>query len=217
TTWWRANSACDDGASSPISIRHPAALSQHNSPTLSRVSPHTTTFCNAGEAAASTASRKDPTLTHVPVVSVLDGVSRQDHHRPLGVQSALDERLGHSIDNPSGLAIREASPSSSFITLRQEGPRRLRFDGPPKQLSEAWFILAKRHNAAHKHRAAGTLFARDLRLCKSNVRKRYFLNSHVRSGVLHFFHWSNSPEELPRSAAYASLKASLGDLRIIIP
>src|SRR5262249_49561778 len=76
---------------------------------LSRLSLHTTTSCNAGEAAASTASRKDPTLTHVPVVSLKSSAVRPSKMRP---------RAGSSGSaNPDGVS----RSIEAFIVVARSG------------------------------------------------------------------------------------------------
>ena len=70
------------GAPSPISFWQPAALSQHSSAMNSRSAPATIASCRAGEQAASAPTRRPPTCTQVPVVSLKSSARRPSNITP---------------------------------------------------------------------------------------------------------------------------------------
>ena len=76
---------------SPISFWQPAALSQHSSAMNSRSAPATIASCSTGEQAASTPTRKPPTCTQVPVVSLKSSASRPSNSTPLAASRRIGE------------------------------------------------------------------------------------------------------------------------------
>ena len=69
---------------------------------------------------------------------VIDGIARQQHHRPLRTQAAVEQGLGHAVADRPGLGVGHFPPAAGGIALGQIG-----FAGPlPAQrrsMSPHWF------------------------------------------------------------------------------
>ena len=83
---------------------------------------------------------------------VIDRIRREDHHRPLGRESAPEQRGGERIDAAARVFIGELAPGIA-APFGEKDAARLRLDGRTEQPREARIVCAERRRAGEADRA----------------------------------------------------------------
>ena len=118
---------------------------------------------------------------------MVDGVGREDHHRPLGREPARDQRRRDGVDAAARLLVAEFAPSVARALL-QEGARGLCLDRRTEKPREAWIVRAKRIGRGEADRAVRVIRA----VCtRRRERDRPVRGARRRAGM--FVHQASSP------------------------